>query len=428
MRYHTTAAMLVIVMLSRAVQAGEGVFIFKRNSSVTDSSAVAAEYESFERKGATTTFTTPGHKQVSVTRFQPLHILPTVRLDEETTLRSSMLKEYTGRLEYYKKCYNDYPKSRSLLLGNVKTLQSIVDNMRQGRGFHGGRWMDDGEIDTLVRQEAEPPVEPSGGSLGKFDRLVLKDGKVYTDVVIRKKLSDRISITHSSGIAGVSYLELPDTLRKELGPFEAELVAKEEKKPAVETPEEKKEEVSEVATIQEKKAELEEAQKRKTATAAPLPELVIREVNLKGIYLGMPKDDAFARIKSLLGPDSDVVRGKQDTTMGPNVFNFIITMPGQDYLDRNWNFILVDLDNNTVLGVGFHGEIFDRLYQFNGTTEDFAKQFMLTYNISGMEVYRDDNTFTQWAFIQPDFRYVLGHLRPGRLKHIQLERLRRVQF
>ncbi|MCP5536137.1 MAG: hypothetical protein H7A51_07845 [Akkermansiaceae bacterium] len=74
---------------------------------------------------------------------------------------------------------------------------------------------------SLRIQQMEKSAEVNNAPANKDDStissLVLKDGKTYNDVRIRKKLPDAVMILHKAGTATIPFEQLPDALVKKLG-------------------------------------------------------------------------------------------------------------------------------------------------------------------------------------------------------------------
>jgi len=194
-----------------------GVYIFKSNTSRSDSSARAGSYRSFSRRGAITTVYPSSGRSFEVTKFQSIQFLPHIDPYKHNVIRVSHLRGFKSTYNKYSSVYNKYSKARPYLLSQIDSMKLVVGRLESGEGYYKGRWMSDGSITRVIDNEKRKARdEKYKDALASWSTLSTKDGKSYKEVKVVKKTDTTISIDHTGGAAKINYKLLPASKVEEI--------------------------------------------------------------------------------------------------------------------------------------------------------------------------------------------------------------------
>lgn len=219
---------LLLCLLITLCGAADGVYIYKPNASRSNSSAQAGTYKSTSKRGATTTIVPSSGSSFQVTKFQPLVLLPHVDPYKYGVIRVNNLEGFKATYNKYAAAYNKYSKSRPLLQSQMDSMKDVVTRLKRGEGYYKGSWMPDSAIDRAIALEKQTETNRKRSkALAYVEVMTLKNDKVFKEVMVTKKLYDKVLFNHVNGAASAKFDQLPISLREELGEFEVEVESRE---------------------------------------------------------------------------------------------------------------------------------------------------------------------------------------------------------
>lgn len=176
------------------------------------------------------------------------------------------------------------------------------------------------------------------------------------------------------------------------------------------------------------KRTLTEKKEVKEANVSHRPEVVERQapdytrnLSLKGIYIGMKREDALKRLRELVHDDLYLVNSNSNRGMSSKDFYFWYIMhPKYQKRQSTGSAIDIDARTDTVVGIGFSEALFEKVFDYRGDIKDFAQQFMSAYSIPKFEVDVNEPGLMVWKHVKyhsgTPYEFLVGH-RPGMNNH-----------